>query len=41
MKVSRRRKSSETVFKEIRRERNGLEVTVLSARQLQGLLPGL
>lgn len=37
MKVSRRRKSSEIVFKAIRRERNGLEVTVLSAGQLQGL----
>ena len=36
MKVSRRR-SSEIVFKEIRRDRNGLEVTVLSAGQLQGL----
>ena len=36
LKVSRRR-SSEIVFKEIRRDRNGLEVTVLSAGQLQGL----
>ena len=39
LKVSRRRESSETGFKEIRRKRNGLEVTVLSAGQLQGL-PG-
>ena len=41
LKVSRRRKSSEIVFKAIRRERNGLEVTVLSAGQLQGLPPEL
>lgn len=41
MKVSRRRESSEIVFREIRRERNGFEVTVLSAGQLQGLPPEL
>ena len=40
LKVSRRRKRSETVFKEIRRKRNGLEVTCIVSGAAPRAPPG-